>query len=197
MTRITVDARELAKLTKQIEQLQRQLPRAIAQGLNEGGDQVRTQVQRALQRQAGFKRYSSVTSRVRTARAFGEQGDVTKAVQGSAVGQGMSYQIIVSGRASKPYEFKTQVQKGPGGGVTVWMWNVAHKFKRSFEGSGTIAGQLLMRKLGGPKHRLPTRSFDGPNLAKEAVKGDSERAFYETAEAAVPDAVAKHIRKML
>lgn len=194
MTRITVDARELDKLIKSIERLQRQVPAAIARGLNEGGDKVRTQVQHALQRQAGFVRYSSVTSRVRTARAFGEQGDLTRAVQGSGVGQGMSYQIIVSGKASKPFEFKTQVQRGPSGGVTVFFWGVAHRFKRSFQGSGRIAGELLMRT---GKKRFPVRSFDGPNLAKEAVKGEAERAFFATAETAVPDAVAKHIAKML
>ena len=194
---IKIDARELDKLIKGVERLQRQIPQGIARGLNEGGDKVRTQVQHALQKQAGLKRYSSVTARVRTARAFSEQGDLSTAVQGSGVGQGMSYQIFVSGRKSKMFEFKTVVQKGPGGGVTAWLWGEPHRFKRSFEGSGTIAGQLLMRKLGGPKDRLPTRSFDGPNLAKEAVKGEAAETFFRTANTEVAPAVLKNIAKML
>ncbi|HXT06984.1 MAG TPA: hypothetical protein VN715_08630 [Roseiarcus sp.] len=194
---IKIDARELGRFSKEIERLQRQIPQGVARGLNEGGDKVRTQVQHALQRQAGFKRYSSVTTRTRTARAFAARGDVTKAVQGSGVGQGMSYQIIVSGKASKPFEFKAEVKKGAGGGVTVWFWGEAHKFKRSFEGSGKIAGQLLMRKLGGPKDRLPTRSFDGPNLAKEAVKAEAAETFFRAAETEVAPAVLKQIAKEL
>ncbi len=60
--------------------------------------------------------------------------------------------------------------------------------------SGSIAGMLKMRTEG---PRTPLRSFDGPNMAKEAVKDDSAKAFYETAETAVPAAVAKHLAKAL
>ena len=66
---IKVDAHELEKLIKLVERLQKQIPGAIARGLNEGGDKTRTKVQRALMVQAGFLRYSSVTGRVRTVRA--------------------------------------------------------------------------------------------------------------------------------
>jgi hypothetical protein len=192
---IKIDARELDKLVKEVERLQKQIPAAVARGLNEGGDKVRTQVQRALKAQTGVVRYASVTSRVRTARAFPGQADLGSSVKGSGVGEGMSYQIIVSGRPpTRPFEFKTEVTKGPGGGVTVWMWGVPHKFKRSFEGTGKIAGQLKMRKIG---PHLPLRGFDGPNMAKEAVKGKSAEAFFAAAEAEVPAAVLKHLAKSL
>ncbi len=191
---IKVDAHELEKLVKLVERLQKQIPGAIARGLNEGGDKVRTKVQKALQKQTSLVRYGSVTSRVRTARAFGGQGDLSSVSKGSAVGQGMSYQIIVSGKPTKMYEFKTQVTKGPGGGVTAWMWGNPHKFKRSFEGSGKIAGRLVMRTTG---PRTPLRSFDGPNLAKEAIKDKSAEAFFATAETEVPAAVLKHLGKAL
>ena len=78
--------------------------------------------------------------------------------------------------------------------MTAYLWNKAHKFKHSFEGSGSIAGQLKMRTTG---PRTPLRSFDGPNLAKEAVKDKSRETFFETAETAVPAAVLKHIAKAL
>ncbi len=179
---IKVDARGLEVLVKEIERMQRAIPAAIARGLNEGGDKVRTATQRALKTQTGLLRYGSVTSRVRTRRAFAGPGGVS------------SYEIIVNGKPTKMFEFKTQVTKGAGGGVTAYLWNKAHKFKRSFEGSGSIAGMLKMRTEG---PRTPLRSFDGPNMAKEAIKDDAAKAFYETAETAVPAAVAKHLAKAL
>jgi hypothetical protein len=44
--------------------------------------------------------------------------------------------------------------------------------------------------------RKPLRAFDGPNMAKEAVKDESAKAFYATAET-IPVAVAKHLAKAL
>jgi hypothetical protein len=79
--------------------------------VNEGGDKVRTQVQRALQKQTSLVRYASVTKRVRTTRAF----------PGA-----LSYSIVVAGKPpTKPPEFRTRVTTGRGGGVTIWMWGVA------------------------------------------------------------------------
>jgi hypothetical protein len=179
---LKIDARDLAQLTREIERLQKKLPRAISQGLNEGGDKVRTQVRRALKEQAGLVRYSSVTTRTRTVRAF-------PGAEGVA-----AYEIKVSGKATKMFEYKTLVQTGPGGGVTAWLWGVAHKFRRSFQGAGKIAGQLKMRTKG---PHLPLRGFDGPNLAKEAVKGKSAEAFFASAETEVPTAVLKRIAKVL
>ena len=70
MATISIDASDLRRLIRQLDQMQAKLPQAIARGLNEGGDKVRTQTQRALQKQTGLTRYASVTKRVRTARAF-------------------------------------------------------------------------------------------------------------------------------
>jgi hypothetical protein len=56
------------------------------------------------------------------------------------------------------------------------------------------SGQLKMRT---ENPRLPLRSFDGPDMAKEAVKDESERALFATAETAVPPAVEKHPGKAL
>ena len=179
---LKIDARDLEKLVREVARLQKAVPAAIARGLNEGGDKVRTKVQRALKEQTGVVRYSSVTSRVRTKRAFAGEGGAS------------SYEIIVNGKPTKMFEFRTQVSKGPGGGVTAYLWNKAHKFKRSFEGSGKLAGQLKMRTTG---PREPLRSFDGPNMAEEAAKDKSAEAFFATAETAVPAPVLKHLTKGL
>ncbi len=177
MITISIDASGLKRLERDLDRLRVKIPLAVARGLNEGGDKVRTQVQRALQKQTSLVRYVSVTSRTRTVRAFGESP---------------SYSIIVNGRATKPKEFKTRVVKGPGGGVTVVMWNNPHRFPRSFQQA--VRGGLRMR-LGGS--RLPIRGFDGPNLAKEAVKDETKRAFFDTVETAIVPAVEKMLAKAL
>jgi hypothetical protein len=178
MATIQIDASSLKRLVRDLDRMQAKLPQAIARGLNEGGDRVRTQTQRALQKQTGLLKYASVTKRARTIRAFPG---------------GLGYSIIVSGKpATKPAEFRTRVTKGPGGGVTIWMWGVAHKFKRSFQQK--LRGGLRMR-IG--EDRLPLRGFDGPNLAREAVKDATAEAFFRTAEAVVAPIVEKNLMRAL
>jgi hypothetical protein len=178
MPTLQIDSSDLKRLIRDLDRIQARLPQAIARGLNEGGDKVRTQAQRALQKQTSLVRYASVTKRVRTARAFPG---------------GLNYSIVVSGKPpTKPDEFRTRVTKGPGGGVTIFMWGVAHKFKRSFQQA--LKGGLRMR-LGGS--RLPIRGFDGPNLAKEAVKDQTAEAFFRTTDAVLAPIVEKHLARAL
>jgi hypothetical protein len=178
MATISIDSSDLKRLIRQIDRMQAKLPQAIARGLNEGGDRVRTQTQRALQKQAGLLKYNSVTKRARTVRAFPG---------------GLNYSIIVSGKpATRPAEFRTRVTTGPGGGVTIWMWGVAHKFKRSFQQK--LRGGLRMRL---DASRLPVRGFDGPNLAKEAVKDATAEAFFRTADSLVAPIVEKNLMRAL
>jgi hypothetical protein len=178
MPTLQIDASSLKRLVRDLDRMQAKLPQAIARGLNEGGDRVRTQVQRTLQKQAGLLKYNSVTKRARTIRAFPG---------------GLNYSIIVSGKpATKPSEFRTRVTTGPGGGVTIWMWGVAHKFKRSFQQK--MKGGLRMRL---DASRLPVRGFDGPNLAKEAVKDQTAEAFFRTTAAVVAPIVEKHLMRVL
>jgi hypothetical protein len=190
MPTIQIDSSDLKRLVRELDRIQAKLPQAISRGLNEGGDRVRTQVQRALQQQSSLLRYGSVTKRVRTARAF----------PGA-----LSYSIVVSGKPpTKPAEFRSRVTMGKGGGVTIWMWSIAHKFKRSFQ--QLERGGLRMRldalrkppgKRGGVTARLPIRGFDGPNLAKEAVKNQTAKAFFDTTAAVVAPIVEKNLMRAL
>jgi hypothetical protein len=105
----------------------------------------------------------------------------------------MRYQIIFTGKPpTKPDEFRTRVKRGPGGGVTVWMWGVAHTFPRSFQ---QAYKEGLRMRLGGP--RLPIRGFDGPNLAKEAQKDQVAATFMRDAAALVPPMIEKNLAKMI
>ena len=129
-----------------------------------------------MQQQTSLVRYGSVTKRVRTARAFPG---------------GLSYSIVVSGKPTKPAEFRTRVTTGKGGGVTIWMWGVAHKFKRSFQQK--LKGGLRMRL---DAARDPIRGFDGPNLARKQSR-TNPRAFFDTTAAVVAPIVEKHLQRAL
>ena len=46
MVTISIDSSDLKRLGRDLDRIQVRLPAAIARGLNEGGDKVRTQVRR-------------------------------------------------------------------------------------------------------------------------------------------------------
>lgn len=184
---------DLPQLQKALAQQQLKIQRAVAQGLNEGGDLVRTRVRAAMREQTGLTKLSSVTKRERGVRAFAIGRGAIGGV-GPARPARLAYWIIYTGKPTKPDEFRKSVKTGPGGGVTVWLWNVAHKFKRSFRGAGKIAGLLKMRTTG---PRVPMRGFDGPNLAKEAVKGGVASTFLAQSAALVPPVIEKRLSRAL
>jgi hypothetical protein len=191
MLTLKIDSSDLKQLERALDKMQAKLPQAITRGLNEGGDKVRTQVQRALQKQTGLVRYASVTKRVRTARAG--IGLAPKSGIGPPRPGSMSYMIIVSGKPpTKPDEFRTRVTTGPGGGVTIWMWGRAIKFKRSFQQKFKLGPRA---RLGAERDKI--RGFDGPNLAKEAVKDQTAEAFFRTADAVVVPIVEKALMRAL
>lgn len=169
---------DLAKMSKTMARYERRVGVEISRGLNEGGDLVRTQVRRSMKEQTGLLKLQSVTKRQR----------ILRAVPGASP----TYTILFSGKpTTKAAEFRTRVSMGKGGGVTVWLWGVAHKFKRSFQQK--LKGGLRMRL---DAARLPVRGFDGPNLAKEAVKGDVATTFLVSAAAIVPETIAKRLARL-
>lgn len=194
MISIDIEVASLAKLRKEIARFQRGIPLAIARGLNEGGDKVRTQVRRAMREQTGLVRLNSVTSRSSTMRAY------TSAAPKSGIGPigpgSLSYRIIFRGKPhTKPDEFRYSVKRGRGGGVSVKMWGVSHLFKRSFQIKGRSGASGLRMRIGNP--REPIRGFDGPNLAKEAVKGQVKTSFFDGAATFVLPVVEKQIIRLL
>jgi hypothetical protein len=189
LLQIRIDATALKRLDAELVRWKSKIPMAIARGVNAAGDKTRTQVQRALQKHTGVVRYSSVTQRVRTARAF-ENGLAPKSGIGPTQPGNLRYMIIVSGKPStKPDEFKVRVRRGPGGGVAINMWGVEHLFKRSFQVAGDTGFAGLRARLSAD--RLPLRGFRGPNMAKEAEKGEALQAFYTVSAGEAPAAVLK------
>lgn len=161
--------------TKGLKRFNQNFPTAIARGLNEGGDKVRTRVQRTLKQQTGVKAYKSITSRIKTKRAHAG---------------GLSYQIIATGKGMPIKEFpvKASVHRP----VTADVWAVAHTFERSFM---TSAKGLLRARRGAS--RMPIRKLYGPALPKELGKGETPHAFYAAAAEYVPPAILKHLAKAL
>jgi len=171
---------DAAAARKALAGAQVKIQAAIAQGINEGGDKVRTQVRRAMREQTSLKRLNSVTSRQRTIRAF----------PGS-----LAYSIVFTGKPTKPEEFALKVTKGPGGGVAVTMWGGEHKFKRSFQIAGASGAFGLRARMG--RDRLPIRSFDGPNLAKEAAKGQVLETFESLALTVVSPMIENRLARLI
>jgi hypothetical protein len=158
---------------KGLDGLRVRLPLAIARGLNEGGEQVRKQVQRSLWKQTGATNYSSITRRVR----------VLPAASGT-----LSYFIVVAGRpVMKISEFKWSAGAK---GVQANVWGVNHLFKRSFMVDGGFKARL-------GRDRLPIRTLYGPNLAKELSRGATPEVFASSARAIIPPALLKQIAMVL
>ena len=149
------------------------VPQAIARGLNEGGDLVRTRVQRALKVQTSVKSYRSITSRVRTVRAFA----------GS-----LHYDIVASGKGIPIEEFPVAVTSK---GIDAKTWGVDHLFKRSF----AEANGALRARLG--RSRFPIRKLYGPSLPKELGRGDIPAVFASATAQFVPPAILKHLARAL
>lgn len=146
---------------------------AIARGLNAGGEKVRTRVQRELKEQTGVKAYRSITSRVRTARAFAG---------------GLAYQIIVTGKGIPVEEFPVAVTAK---GVDAKTWGVDHLFKRSFREKDR--GGLRARTT---SSRFPIRRLYGPSLPKELGKGSTPGAFYVAVSEFVGPAILRNLARV-
>ena len=149
------------------------IPQAIARGLNESGDLVRTRVQRALKGQTNVKSYRSITSRIRTVRAFA----------GS-----LHYDIVATGKGIPIEEFPVAVT---GKGVDAKTWGVDHIFKRSFQ---ETSGKLRAR-LG--SSRFPIRALYGPSLPKELGRGEIPGVFASATAQFVPPAIIKYLARAL
>lgn len=164
-----------------VAKIKAKIPLAIARGLNEGGDKVRTQVQRNLKTQTGVTKYSSVTSRMK---------DSGRGFARAAPGR-LAYQIIATGKGLPIKEFPV---RNTGHGIDAKTWGVDHLFKRSFGIVGRGVDGFRARLS---SKRLPMRSFFGPSLSKELTEGKDVKVFFDASTAYVPPAVLKHLLKAI
>ena len=171
MLSLRIDDRQWVKLGDLFANIDRGLPRAIRQGVQDAGNKTLTQVRRALKEQTGVRLYSSITKRT----GAGTQAD------------GM-FVIYAKGPAIPIKEFPVFTTSK---GVVAYSWGVSHEFKRSYRSK---SGRYMARLTS--KHE-PTRPLLGPNLAKELGKSQSHDAFvFWTSELLVP-AIVKRIGRVL
>ncbi|ACK50494.1 hypothetical protein Msil_1544 [Methylocella silvestris BL2] len=169
------------------------IPMVIARGLNEGGDKVRTQVQRALKTQTGVSKYSSITSRIDTLRAYASRNAGSIGANhgsGFSSSGSMSYHIIAKGKGIPIAEFPVRLTKK---GIAAKTWGVDHLFKRSFGVPGQGVAGFRARLTG---KRFPIRKLYGPSLPKELTTGAAREAFLASL-AFVPVAVLKRLGRHL
>ncbi|ACL55637.1 hypothetical protein [Methylobacterium nodulans] len=149
--------------------------RAMAEGLNEGGDKTRTPVRRDLREQTNVLRYGTIVSRTKTRRAY--PGHLEYAIDGTGKGLPIK-EFPVRAAARSP--------------VTAQPWGVAHTFARSFK---TSAKGLLRARLG--PERFPIRALYGPAIPKEIIKDRVAAHFEATAPGLVEAAVLKRLARLL
>ena len=140
------------------------------EGLQEGGDKVRTQVRRALKVQTNVKRY----------------GVIVANVPGRLAGP-LQYIISASGKGLPIQEFPYSVP-GP---VEASPWAVSRTFKRSFRQryKGGLRARLSSK-------RFPIRSLYGPSLPKELIKDQSAAAFFKGS-SEVLQAIEKRVARIM
>jgi hypothetical protein len=173
---VTVDATQLLAVASRLKGYSDRMPKVLADGLNEGGDKVRTRFQKTLQKQTGAIKYKTITEAVRTLRA--------------TPGASASYTLRIAGKGLPIKAFKVTAKRGPGGGVVAFPWDVEHKFKRSFVlGSGD--GRAFKART--TSKRFPVRSLYGPSLPKEAIKGEAAAAWLAGAAELVPPIILKRM----
>lgn len=198
MIRIRIDDRQLRNLVKRLERSRASWPDAIREGLNQGGDKVRTEVRRVLQVQMGTRTYRAITSNTRSIRA---------------TGGALAYEIIGSPKPLKIEEFRIQ-SRGPKrlgdwrdqsrvsgrfgpikakGSVVAAPWAVSRAFKRSFDlvGKGLVA--IRPANAGKSGRRL----LYGPTVAKEMLQGETPRAFTRSAARHVPPIILARLGRSL
>jgi hypothetical protein len=141
------------------------VPRAMMRAINWTGDKARTQVARALARQAGVK-YSKARALLRTTLAL-----PTRLIYRLDAREGYLSLLDFTARAT-------------GSGVSAAPWGQRRIFRGSFLVTGKGGGRFVAIRKGAA--RLPLKKLWGPALPNEAVRGASRLAFETTVSSAFP-----------
>lgn len=182
--------------------------RAMQQGLQEGGDKVRTKVRRSLKTQTNVKAYGTIV-----AHAPGARSGLIYTIRGT--GKGLDIEEF-PGRISK--SLKTWVRWSPrqhwklqtrhqgrfgelpkvtdDGEVYSVPWGVGRTFKRSFVDEHGTPRQANPSQ-GKGKHKWSFRALYGPSIAKEIVKDEALEAFYQSVQVEVMPAIEKRLARVM
>lgn len=161
-----------AHLSEMIKQAGLRAPYAIGRAIDEVGNKTRTQVVKAVAKQAGVKQ--------------GKVRGVLTTHQAMGAGNG-KYEIIARDVTLSLKEFAPRQTKK---GVSAAPWGKRHVFPHTFIGPN---GHVFVRAMQGNKRagRLPIHKLFGPAIPKEMVKGEAEKTFHRTTETLLPVALDK------
>ena len=148
-------------------------PYAIAKALDAVGNKTKTQLKRAVAKQAGVK-----AGRVEAALSV-------RQAMGS--GQG-TFTIVARDVTLSLKEFGARQTRA---GVSAAPWNKRRVFPHTFIGPN---GHVFVRE---GKARLPIKKLWGPNIPKEMVKDQSEQTFYAYTAQALPAELEKWLFRAL
>jgi len=151
---------------------------AIGRALDEVGGKTKTQVVRAVAKQAGVK--------------YGRALDVIGSNSAFGAGNG-EYRIIARDVTLSLKEFDPRRTSK---GVSAAPWGKRRVFPHTFIGPN---GHVFVRQMQGGHRarRLPIHKLFGPAIPKEMVQGEAEKVFYDTAEKLLPAAVEKWLIRQM
>jgi hypothetical protein len=151
---------------------------ALSKAVDEVGAKTRTQVIRAVAKQAGVK--------------YGRAKSVISSKQAMGAGAG-DYEIIARDVTLSLKEF---APRQTAAGVSAAPWGKRRVFAHTFIGPN---GHIFVRAMQGNKRvpRLPIHKLWGPAIPKEMVKGETERVFYDSVDALFPAAVEKWLQRQM
>jgi len=151
---------------------------AIGKAIDEVGGKTKTQVVRAVAKQAGVK--------------YGRALGVISSNSALGAGKG-EYRIIARDVTLSLKEFDPRRTSK---GVSAAPWGKRRVFPRTFIGPN---GHVFVRQMQGGHRarRLPIHKLFGPAIPKEMVQGETEKAFYDTAEKLLPAAVEKWLTRQM
>lgn len=184
MIELKVDASSIARLGNMIAAAGKQSPHAIRRAVNHTGDKARTQMRKVLVNQTGLKR-KTINKAVTSTRAnFG----------------GASYVIKSKGGNIRLMFFKARETRK---GVSAAPWNRRRVYAGSFMKGGRFPkrvslniGGAVLKRAGKARYPLSTMR-SGLYIPEEMIKGQSQAAFYSTAERELPPRLLHELMRVL
>jgi hypothetical protein len=151
---------------------------AISKAIDEVGNKTKTQVIRAVARQAGVK--------------YGAVSRVLYAKQAMGTGGG-EYVLTARDTTLSLKEFAPRQTKA---GVSAAPWGKRRIFPHTFIGPG---GHVFARVIVDGKRvkRLKIHKLFGPNIPKEIVKDEAEQTFYRETEKLLGPAIEKWLLRQI
>lgn len=195
----------LAEVIAPLTNLPEKAQRAMREGLQQGGDKVRTQVRHALKVQTGVKAYGTIVKH--TTGTLSHSGILNYVIRGDGKGLPIAnfpvkakdggawrrwdrrehyvFQTRDHGRFGKAADAAPEVSAAP--------WSVMRLFQRSFV--HPTKGLMAAYRTGAT--RIARRPLYGASISKEIVRGGTVEVFHRSVRVDVLPPIEKRLRRAL